>query len=536
MNYSYKCANKDWEFKLIAKLNHKVFADELKQYLVNKNKALIDKFHSENKYFICLKQKKLIAMVAVRKNRPFSLDSKVTNLDNYFPKDAKLGEIRLLSIEKDNRFGAIIVELFKMVRQWAYQENLDIILISGIIKQLALYRRLGFLPFSEPVKNGEVWYQPMYLSKESHIYMPAKSLTGLKLDNSVKQIANFLPGPVAHKDCVREALNSPAVSHRGFDYQLWLNRIKWQLKRIVKIKYLELFMGTGTLANDVIAAQLKQFNGKGIILVNGEFGERLVQSASSFSLDFVTFKATFGNDFDYLKLNNIITQNSQIKWIWFVHLETSVGIVNSLPKIIEIAKPKKIKICIDGISAVGNIATDYSKIYLASTSSGKGLSAYTGISIVFYNHNLKKPKISIPVYLNLYKYKQAGGIPFSGNSNLIHSLYSALENLNIESKIQKINTCYQRIYKELDNTPLQVVKIKGEGAVMINIKLPKKTSSLTFGSIMEQKGYLLHYRSRYLVAKNYLQIGIMTEESCKNINGLIAELTKTYNELYTTSK
>ena len=174
MNYIYKCAEKDWEFRLIAKLNYKVFADELKQYFANESKILIDKFHSENKYFICLKQGALIAMIAVRENRPFSLDFKVTNLDNYFPNDAKLGEIRLLSIEKDNRFGIVIAELFKMVGQWAYQENLDVIIISGIIQQLRLYRKLGFLPFGEPVKNGEVWYQPMYLSKESHVHLPTK--------------------------------------------------------------------------------------------------------------------------------------------------------------------------------------------------------------------------------------------------------------------------------------------------------------------------------------------------------------------------
>ena len=338
-----------------------------------------------------------------------------------------------------------------------------------------------------------------------------------------------MPGPVAHKDCVREALNSPAVSHRGFDYQLWLNRIKWQLKRIVKAKHSELFLGTGTLANDVIAAQLKQLNSKGIILINGEFGQRLVQNASGSGLDFITFETDFGEDFDYLKLSSII--NSEIKWIWFVHLETSAGIVNSLPKIIKIAKTKKMKICLDGISAVGNVVTDYSEVYLASSSSGKGLSAYTGISIVFYNYNLTKPKIPIPVYFDLYKYKQAGGIPFSGNSNLIYSFCVALENLNTESKIQKIDSCYQRIYKDLEKSPLQILKVKGEGAVMINIKLPEEISSVTFGSIMEQKGYLLHYRSKYLVAKNYLQIGLMTEESCKCINDLMDELEKIYNEL-----
>lgn len=35
-------------------------------------------------------------------------------------------------------------------------------------------------------------------------------------------------------------------------------------------------LGTGTLANDAIALQLNSLKGKGLVLTNGEFGNRLV--------------------------------------------------------------------------------------------------------------------------------------------------------------------------------------------------------------------------------------------------------------------
>ena len=83
---------------LIAKLNYQTFVEEIEQHPKNKSQTLVDKFHKENKYFICLDEKKLIAMIAMRDLRPFSLDHKLQNLDSYFPKNLSLAEIRLLSI------------------------------------------------------------------------------------------------------------------------------------------------------------------------------------------------------------------------------------------------------------------------------------------------------------------------------------------------------------------------------------------------------------------------------------------------------
>jgi aspartate aminotransferase-like enzyme len=47
-------------------------------------------------------------------------------------------------------------------------------------------------------------------------------------------------------------------------------------------------MGSGTLANDVITAQLSLKPDKGLILSNGEFGRRLVGQARRFAISFET--------------------------------------------------------------------------------------------------------------------------------------------------------------------------------------------------------------------------------------------------------
>lgn len=56
---------------------------------------------------------------------------------------------------------------------------------------------------------------------------------------------------------------------------------------------MEIAVGTGTLANEMVAAQLSTIKGKGLILSNGEFGDRLIQQANRWQLDFETFQKSW---------------------------------------------------------------------------------------------------------------------------------------------------------------------------------------------------------------------------------------------------
>ena len=429
--FTYKIAEFEWEFELIAKLNYETFVEEIEQHPKNHSQTLVDKFHEENKYFICLDEKKLIAMVAMRDTRPFSLDHKLHNLDSYFSENLSLAEIRLLSIKQDNRASNIVIKLFQMVRNWAWEKQLEAIIISALLEKKEFYQKIGFACFGPLVGKNPVLYQPMYLTAENYIFKAARFF------DTKTQVLNFLPGPVSQKQQVQYSLNFPAISHRGLDYRLFLDRIKWHIQQITKAKFSEVFMGSGTLANDVIAGQLKQLDAKGLILSNGEFGNRLKKNADGFGLNYDLLASDFGQSLDYKAIEMHIAQNPEIEWIWFVHLETSIGLFNDLKKIALIAKDRGIKVCVDGISAVGNLEVDYSVVYLASLVSGKGLSAYTGIAIVIYNHELEKPKKTIPFYLSLYEYHRCGGIPFSGSSNLLYALVTSLDELNLKERLQK---------------------------------------------------------------------------------------------------
>ena len=103
---TFKIADKEWEFSEIHKLNYETFVEEIPQHQTEK--YLVDKFHEENNYIICLMNNNFAGMIAIRDKRPFSLDNKLQNLDDYLPHSTSKCEIRLLSIKKEYRKKRVI--------------------------------------------------------------------------------------------------------------------------------------------------------------------------------------------------------------------------------------------------------------------------------------------------------------------------------------------------------------------------------------------------------------------------------------------
>ena len=72
--FTFKVASEPWEFEAIHRLNHRTFAEEIPQHDRKEDARLVDKFHDENLYVICVAGGELAGMVALRLQRPFSLD------------------------------------------------------------------------------------------------------------------------------------------------------------------------------------------------------------------------------------------------------------------------------------------------------------------------------------------------------------------------------------------------------------------------------------------------------------------------------
>jgi len=248
-------------------------------------------------------------------------------------------------------------------------------------------------PFSDPNGSLEAQFQPMFMTKEVFKSLVVERVGSISY--------SYLPGPVMVAKEVMEALMKPPVSHRTKKFTDLISSVKEKLLLLSSAKNCQHMFGTGTLANEVIAMQLRK-HGKGLIFISEEFGQRLKRHADRAGLDFITHEIPWGKSFPQEEVRSISLEN-HCQWIWLTHCETSTGVLHSLDDIKEVCLGTDVKICLDAISSLGSFSVNLSEVYLASGVSGKAISSYSGLSFVFHQEDVEDDP-SIPAYLDLGNY------------------------------------------------------------------------------------------------------------------------------------
>lgn len=524
----FKIADDDREFEQIHRLNYRTFVEEIPQHEANPDSRLIDKFHPENTYAICLDDDRVVGMLAARGTRPFSLDQKLERLDSYLPPGRKVTELRLLSVEKAYRNGPVLRGLLAFLSRHCMQQGYDMAVISGAVRQQKLYQHLGFVPFGPVVGTPEAPFQPMLLTLENFRERSHVVFRPLKSSERAKSPLKFLPGPVDIHPRVRQAFESAPVSHRSKSFVADFQRIKTMLCQLSGASQVAIILGSGTMANDAITGQLSLRRTPGLILSNGEFGERLVDHAHRFGLKFEVLEAQWGQAIDPGQIHQALDRAVSTDWLWAVHCETSTGVLNDLPTLKQICSARRIKLCLDCISSFGTVPLDLREVYLASSVSGKGLGAYPGLSMVFYNHEIAPAGDSLPRYLDVGLYAKYQGIPFTHSSNLIYALRAALERLSSRNDgFVELAELSVWLRQELRAMGFKIVAADAHTSpAVVTLDLSPEINSEQFGRRLEAEGFLLSYGSEYLLRRNWIQICLMGEHSREKLTCLLAGLRR----------
>jgi aspartate aminotransferase-like enzyme len=510
----FKVASEPLEFEQIHALNYQTFVHEIPQHQQNVTQKLIDKYHEENTYVICLREGELLGMLALRDKRPLSLDTKLVDLESYLPPFKRILEFRLLAIKQQHRKTAIFTGIMKKSFRLANSGDYDLAVISGTTRQTRLYKHLGFKPFGPLVGKQDALYQPMYidvggaieLKKTSRILQPKNG------GETERLLFNYLPGPVSITEGVIEAQATDPVSHRGQAFMDDFNELRRILCERVNAPHVQIMTGSGTLANDVVAAQLGVLQGRGLVLVNGEFGKRLHDHAVRAGLDFEVIQVDEGGTFKPESLQKTIKQHEDLAWLWAVHCETSTGVLNDIAMLRKLCRRHKLKLCLDATSSIGCCDVDLHDVYLATTVSGKGIGSLPGLAMIFCAENVLSGDRQISRYLDLAFYEASQGIPFTISTNAIYALKAALTNSDWTARFNKIKQWSEELLTDLEALGLHILADESCRAPhVITIVLPENIASRDVGELLENEGILISYRSEYLVAKNHIQICLMGE-------------------------
>ena len=508
--YRIKTAETAAEREQIHALNYATFVEEIAQHAPNEQRRLVDRFDAENEYVIAVDDAgQVLGMLAMRARRPFSLDQKLARLDDHLPPCRSVCELRLLAVRADWRKSRLLRDLLAFAAQSAIRAGHDLAIISGTTRQLDLYRRLGFEPFGPLVGTADALFQPMLLTLESFLARGGKSLGMASV--AVSRVVSFLPGPVARSAAVRAAFEAPAISHRSAEFQKLMDRTRSAICELTRAADSVLLLGSGTLANDVVAQSLRGLGERGVVLANGEFGERLVDHAQRTGLHFEPLRKPWGEPFGEGEIA-IALQRSRAAWLWAVHCETSTGMLTDLEMLKRASAAAGCELCVDCISSIGCLPLDLSRVRLASGASGKGLAAYAGVSMVLLGGPAPRPSAPVPRYLDLEYWLRNRSTPFTHSSNLLAALAAALETGNFAARYAQIERDARWLRQALWARGLTVVAPeKLASPAVTTIALPRGLASLAVAAALEDQGTQLSAYSGYLVERNWVQVALMGE-------------------------
>lgn len=339
-----------------------------------------------------------------------------------------------------------------------------------------------------------------------------------------KTIVNFLPGPVTIHSDIHAAFCSPAISHRSDRFMGDMQETKRMLCELVSAEQVEIVLGSGTLSNDFVAGQLSLLKRPGLVLSHGEFGERLINHTQRWQLPAKFLRCEWGRPFNYAQIDQLLAQEPQIGWLWAAHCETSTGILNDIEHLKRICQKHEVKLCLDCISSIGNTPVNLEGVYLANAVSGKALGSYPGLAMVFYSHAIYPAPNALPRYLDLGYYRAKNGVPFTTSTNLLYALKAALQLID-PKRFHAIKQTTQRVREELRLRHLSILAPERDSSPAVTtIILPEAVDSIKVGDYLKQEGFLLSYKSYYLVERNWIQVCVMTDGLQQGVKPMVEML------------
>ncbi|GIW79514.1 MAG: aminotransferase V [Gemmatales bacterium] len=544
--YVFKCAESAQEFEQIHQLNYRTFVDEIPQHHDPGEPRLVDKFHKKNRYFIVLDGDRLIGMISVHDQPPFSVEDRLKDRGILRQPGMRPLEVRLLAIEPENRNNTrVFIGLLWLVYDYALSEGYTHLFISGIKERLPLYQRMGFEVLGPPVPNGRASFIPMMLTVgalPAHM-MRVKRRWESQMQPSPKRSETvcLLPGPVKTSPAVRRAFHEPPLYHRGNEFIDQFQKVRHRLCRMTRAKGVALINGSGTLANEAVAATLASDRNsrEGILLINGEFGERLLEQARRFGLKPRILSWGWGQPWNLDEIANVLRTSSQpCSWIWGVHQESSTGVLNDVRGLVRLAKEYKARVCLDCVSSLGAVPLNLEDIYLATGATGKSLGAYAGIAIVFADPNALQHVDfhRVPTYLDIQKALLSPGPRFTFPSPTLRALDAALEQYADDDKA---TACYERyrrlgVYVRQRLRDLRLEPLASEEfacPVVTTFMPPHDLTSEQFVATCQTWGFEIGGLSSYLAERRLVQIATMGDVRQEEVGAFFDRLERWLRKL-----
>jgi aspartate aminotransferase-like enzyme/N-acyl-L-homoserine lactone synthetase len=588
--YVFKQAESPHEFDQIHALNYRTFVDEIAQHADPGNGVLIDKFHAKNVYLIAVRlldrskglksetqgAGRVVGMLGVHDQPPFSVADRLQDPSLLTRRATRPLEARLLAIEPHERHSTLFLGLIWSLYDYAQRHAYTHLYISAFEQRLDMYQRLGFEALGPAVPCGKASFVPMMLSLdnlpermlrvkeqwETHLdHVKGRGARGQgpgargqrragkndgqddretsplpprpsplaprpSANGRAREEICLLPGPVTVSRAVRDAFHEPPIYHRGSEFIDHFVQVRRTLSAMVGGRSVVILNGSGTLANETVAATLAATPApsRGILLSNGEFGERLAQQATRFGLRPRVLSWDWGKPWDLDDVDAALAVEPAGTWVWGVHQESSTGVLNDLPGLVRVVKKHGGRVCLDCISSLGAVPLDLRDVYLATGATGKSLGAIAGAALVFADPEAlaRVQRERVPSYFDLVAALDSEGPCYTFPSATLRALEAALEEYATPDKARAAYARYadlgQYVRQELRRLGLEPLSEEAWACpVVTTFTPPGGDSAPAFVARCRRWGFAIGGQSGYLAKRRLVQIatmGAVTRDIC----------------------
>lgn len=334
------------------------------------------------------------------------------------------------------------------------------------------------------------------------------------------------PGPINVPAAVRQALaDCPDRCHREPEYLACQTRVREALPRVFGIEAdyeAALLTGSGTAAMEAMVGSVV---GDGVlVLENGVYGDRLARMAEVNGI--VTRRLVTGwfERHDPAAIEAAL--DDDIDTIAVVHHETTVGLLNDLEAVAEIAHRTGRRLVIDSVSGLAGEAFDFAKIRPTAVccTANKCIEGLPGIAFVFVRKDaeLRQRSVYLDIGTMLAKQRQ-GDTPFTPAIQVMAAFEAALTVLaeeTVDGRIARYKRAGDEVRSALEAMGLvRLLPDSFQSNTITTWQLPVGLDYDTLHDHMRAKGYVIYAGQGDLRSRAFriATMGQLTDEALHGI-------------------
>jgi aspartate aminotransferase-like enzyme len=522
-HYIFKCADTRQEFEQIHCLNYRTFVSEIPQHPDTGTGMLVDKFHGKNAYLIVLREDRVVGMLSAHDEPPFSVAERLPDPGMLTSPGMRPLEVRLLAIEPRERNSILLGGLMWELHLFTQAHGHTHLFISGVDGRLEMYEKLGFVRLGPSVRGGNASFVPMMmpLNGLSDKLVRMRNMWEQRLQRvapHLKDAVCLLPGPVTVSPQVRDAFHEAPIYHRGPEFIRRFVAVRRLLADMTGAREVAILNGSGTLGNETVAAALAAMSnaGRGVLLINGEFGQRLARQATRFGLQPRILTWPWGEPWNLDEVEAALRDEPEGSWVWGVHQESSTGVLNDLAGLVAVARKYGIRVCVDCISSLGAVPIDLNEVFLATGSTGKALGSYAGAALIFADPATLRDldRSRVPSYFDIVAALDSEGPCYTFPSPTLRALEAALQEYATPERARATYARYSElgtfVRGELRRIGLDpLARDEHACPVVTTFAPPGLETSTAFVARCRLWGFAIGGQSGYLAEKRMVQIATM---------------------------